>query len=133
VSKLDLAALPAIDQGGINPVPWPVLTESVIERPFRPRYPRYLEELDGKQVEMRGFMQPLGEDTECAAFLLIEFPVGCWYCEMPELTAMVRVELPADVTQPFTRSRLRVTGELVLNRRDPERFLYTIKSAKVVE
>ena len=48
MSKLDLEALPAIAQRGINPLPWPVLTESVIERPFRPRFPRYLEELEGK-------------------------------------------------------------------------------------
>lgn len=133
LSKLDKNGLPPINGTGTNPLPWPVLTETVIEKPFKPQFSRYLQDLAGKEVEITGFMQPLGEESDCAAFLLIEFPIGCWYCEMPGLTAMVRIEMPGDSTQPFVRNRLRVTGELVLNPKDPERFLYTIKAKKVME
>jgi len=133
VSRIDQVPLPPIDPKGINPLPWTIVTETVIDRPFRAKFPRYLQDLDGKQVELLAFMQPLGDDTECAAFMAIEFPVGCWYCEMPEMAGIVMVELPDGKTHPFTRGPVRVTGQLSLNRDDPENFLYTIKSAKVVE
>ena len=41
-------------------------------------------------------------------FLLIEYPVGCWYCEMPEITGIVFVELPADRTVRLTRNPVKV-------------------------
>ncbi len=133
LTKLDQTPLPAINAKGVNPLPWNVVIETVIDRPFKPRFPRYLQDLDGKQVELTGFMQPLGNATDCAAFMLIEFPVGCWYCEMPEMAGIILIELPSGQTQAFTRSALRITGQLSLNRDDPENLLYTIKSAKVVE
>jgi hypothetical protein len=76
-------------------------------------------------------MQPLGEELDLNSFLLIEYPVGCWYCEMPEVTGIVLVELPPGTTTTFTRGQVKITGKLSLNARDPENFLYTIRDAKV--
>jgi hypothetical protein len=45
------------------------------------------------------------------------------------MTGIVLVELPEDKTHRFTRGRVRVRGKLVLNARDPENFLYTIRDA----
>jgi hypothetical protein len=66
------------------------------------------------------------------AFMLIEYPVGCWYCEMPEITGIMLVELPAGKTKAVTRGPVKVEGKLSLNDSDPENFLYTIGKAKVV-
>jgi hypothetical protein len=57
--------------------------------------------------------------------------VGCWYCEMPEITAMVLIEMPEGKTHTYTRGALKVKGKLKLNSNDPENFLYTLKDAKV--
>jgi hypothetical protein len=133
VTKLDQTPLPPIDPKGVNALPWAVVTETTLDRQYKPTFPKYLKELDGKQVTLTGYMQPLGDDLECAAFLLIEYPVGCWYCEMPEMTGMVFVELPAGKTRSLTRGMLRVTGKLVLNGDDPENFLYSLRQAKVEE
>jgi hypothetical protein len=65
--------------------------------------------------------------------MFIEYPVGCWYCEVPEMTAIVFVELPRNKTAAFTRTLVKVTGTLKLNATDPENFLYTIEKAKVAE
>ena len=65
--------------------------------------------------------------------MLIEYPVRCWYCEMPDVTAIVLVDLPEGKTRDITRSRLRITGRLHLNATDPENFLYNVKDAKAVE
>jgi hypothetical protein len=133
VHKLDQTALPSIDPKGVNVLPWSVVSETTVDRQYRPTFARYLKELDGKQVKLSGFMQPLGDDQELSAFMLIEYPVGCWYCEQPEVTAIVLVELPAEKTCSYTRSPVRVTGKLKLNATDPENFLYIIREAKVVE
>jgi hypothetical protein len=131
LSKLDADKLPPVSLTGINAVPWAVLAETTVDRRFKPTFPKYLQELDGKQVSLTGFMQPLGEELELGSFMLIEYPVGCWYCEMPEITGIVLVDLSSGKTTTFTRSQVKITGKLSLNARDPENFLYTIKDAKV--
>ncbi len=132
-TRLDTAELPPISADGINPLPWTVLAETTVDSKFRPTFPKYLKELDGKQISLSGFMQPLGEDLELGSFMLIEYPVGCWYCEVPEITGIVLVELPPGKTTTFTRTLVKITGKLVLNSTDPENFLYTISKAKVAE
>ncbi len=129
----DAAPLPPVDPKGVNAVPWSVVTETVLDREYRPTFGAYLKELDGKRVELAGYMQPLGDDLEVAAFLLIEYPVGCWYCEMPGLASIVLVEQPAGKTRHLTRGLVRVTGQLRLNATDPENFLYTVREARVAD
>ena len=133
VHRLDAAILPAVDPKGVNAIPWSVVTETVLDREYHPTFGKYLQELDGKRVELTGYMQPLGDDLEVAAFLLIEYPVGCWYCEMPGIASIVLVEQPAGKTHHLTRGAVRVTGRLHLNPNDPENFLYTLRDAKVVD
>jgi hypothetical protein len=123
--------LPPIKADGLNALPWNVVTRTTLDGRFRPTFPRYLRDLDGKQVVLTGFMQPLGNELEMGTFLLIEYPVGCWYCETPELSAMVLVEMPLGKSRTFSRDPVRVTGKLKLNAADPEDFLYSIQGAAV--
>jgi tetratricopeptide (TPR) repeat protein len=129
--KLDQAPLPPIDPKGVNVLPWSIVTETTLDRQYRPTFPRYLKDLDGKKVALDGYLQPLGDDAELNAFLLIEYPIGCWYCEQPETAAIILVELPEGKTHPYTRSQVRIRGRLTLNASDPENFLYTIRDAEV--
>jgi hypothetical protein len=131
VTKLDATALPSIRGDTVNALPWSVLSETALNRKFQPTFASYLRELDGKQIALSGFMQPLGQELEMGAFLLIENPVGCWYCEMPEITGIVLVELPDGKTTTYTRSAVQVVGKLKLNSNDPENFLYSISKAQV--
>ncbi len=134
VHKTDLAQLPPIDPKGVNMLPWTVVTETVVDRKFHPSFPTYLNGLNGKQVQLTGYMQPLNDDQEeNTSFLLIEYPVGCWYCEMPEPTGIVLVELAPGKSRETTRGKLRITGKLILNPSDPEEFLYTIKDAQAIQ
>jgi hypothetical protein len=132
-NRIDLTPLPPIDPKGTNPLPWSVIAETTLDRQYRPTFAGYLKELDGKQVQLTGFMQPLNNEQEVESFLLIEYPVGCWYCEAPEVTGIMLVELPAGKSRTFTRSQVRVTGRLKLNATDPESFLYVVQGAKVIE
>ncbi len=131
VSKLDLAPLPPVNATGLNSVPWEVFSETVLEKPFRPTFSKYLRELEGKQVELTGFLMPLRDEPEAGLFMLVEAPVGCWYCEQPELTGIVYVELPRGKTARFQRGLVRVVGRLTLNATDPEDFLYSVRDARI--
>jgi hypothetical protein len=131
LSRAGRVRRPPIDPRGVNGLAWEVLAETALDRRSRPTFVPYLRELEGKRVTLTGFVQPLGDDTDLSAFLLIEYPVGCWYCETPEIVNIVLVELPEDRTLRPTREQVRVTGKLVLNATDPENFLYTVKDATV--
>jgi hypothetical protein len=131
VSKLGSDILPPISATGVNTLPWPLLAETILDRKQHPAFPKYLKELAGKQVTLTGFMQPIGEDLDQSAFLLIEYPIGCWCCEAPEVTAIVYVELPEGQSATFSRNLVRITGKLNLNATDPEDFLFAVKQAKV--
>jgi hypothetical protein len=131
--KIEDDALPAIDPNGVNPLPWTVLGETVLDKKYHPTFAKYLRELNRKQISLEGYVQPLGEDLDLTSFLLIENPVGCWYCEMPEVTGIVLVELPPGRTKAFTRGRVKVVGSLTLNATDPENFLYTVGKATVTD
>lgn len=131
VSKLETLPLPPIDPRGVNSVPWELLGETSFEKPFKIGFPRYLKELDGKQIALTGFMFPLREDPDMPAFLFIESPVGCWYCEMPDTTGIVFVEMPKGQTAKYQRGLVRVVGRLNLNASDPEDFLYAVRDARV--
>jgi hypothetical protein len=131
VNKLDMVPLPTINASGTNAVPWELFSETVLGQPFRPNFAKYLRELEGKQVALTGFLAPLRDEPEAGAFMFVEAPVGCWYCEMPELTGIVYVELPRGQTTRYQRGLVRIIGRLTLNTTDPEDFLYALRDARV--
>ncbi|MCS6850855.1 MAG: DUF3299 domain-containing protein [Gemmataceae bacterium] len=133
ISRLDSSELPPITADGINPLPWAVLAETLVDDAYRPTFARHLKELEGKTVSLSGFMQPLGDDLELSSFMLIEYPVGCWYCEVPEITGIVFVELAKGKVVTYNRNLVKVVGTLKLNNGDPENFLYTIAEARIGE
>jgi hypothetical protein len=133
LARLDEATLPAISATGVNKLPWALISETTIDRKFRPSFAKYLKDLDGKTVTIMGFMQPLDAAQDVSMMMFIENPVGCWYCEMPEPTEILFVQMPDGKTTPFTDGMVRITGQLVLNMTDPEEFLYTIRDAKVTD
>jgi hypothetical protein len=129
--RLDAARLPPIRPEGLNPLPWSLLVETSLDRNFKPAFAQHLRDLDGRRVVLTGFMQPIGDDLETGLFLLMEYPVGCWFCEAPEPTGIVLIELPEGKSVRLTRDPIKIEGKLALNANDPEHFLYTIREAKV--
>jgi hypothetical protein len=132
--KLNSSLLPPVRADGVNALPWLVLNETAVARPFKPRFAKYLEDLDGKRVALTGFMQPADAETsEAGGFLLLENPVGCWFCESPEPAGIVYIALPEGKTTEIRKGLVKVEGVLRLNRNDPEQYLYTVSKAKVGE
>jgi hypothetical protein len=131
VRTLDAARLPEIRPDGVNPLPWGVLAETTVAPVFKPKFHEHLKKLDGKRVSLTGYMQPVSSDFEVGGFMLIEFPVGCWFCETPEPAGIVYVEVGGGKSVPVKRGRVKVEGVLKLNATDAEDFLYTVTEATV--
>jgi hypothetical protein len=114
-------------------LPWGLIAGTILDDMAKPAFPERLEKLDGKTVVVLGFMQPLGDAKEFGGFLLLEYPVGCWFCETPEPTGLISVELAPGQRTAAKRGLLKITGTLLLNRDNPEDFLFRIKDAKLGE
>lgn len=112
---------------------WPILAETAADpRRFKPTFHPYLQKLDNKPVTLTGFLHPLTDDLDCTSFLLVEYPIGCWYCTAPDITGIVYISMKPGVTARFTRDVITVTGSWKLNSADPDEFLFTINNATVM-
>jgi tetratricopeptide (TPR) repeat protein len=133
VKSFDESILPAIRADAANAMPWPLLSASTTDAKGRPVFLKYLEQLDGKTVTIMGFMQPVRDELAVTGFLLLEYPVGCWFCESPEATGLVSVELKPGKPAELRKGLVKVTGTLKLNRTDPETYLFQIADARLGE
>jgi hypothetical protein len=129
VRTFDESVLPPVRDDGPNPLPWPLLGATALDA--KPAFPKPLARLDGKEVVLTGFMQPVRDELELTGFVLLEFPVGCWFCETPEPTGMMNVVLKPGRRAELKKGLVKVTGVLELNRTNPEGFLFTVKDARV--
>ncbi|MBY0460929.1 MAG: hypothetical protein K2V38_26720 [Gemmataceae bacterium] len=133
VKAFDESLLPAIDASSVNQLPWPVLAATTVGAKGKPSFIKYLEQLDGKTVTLTGFMQATKDDLSPSNFLLLEYPVGCWFCEVPDPMRLLSVEMKAGKTADLRKGLVKVTGKLELNRTDPEGYLFSLKDARIGE
>ncbi len=104
VSHIDSLALPPIIPDGVNFLPWDLFNETSLDNKFRPTFPKYLEGTGRQTSQPQRLHTASGRRHRLdAAFLFVESPIGCWYCEMPETTGIVYVELPAGKSVAFQR------------------------------
>lgn len=76
-------------------------------------------------------MTPFDQVGRASRFLLLELPVGCFFCQAPSATGIVLVELAPGSSVELTDNLVRVRGKLVINQSDPEDFLFILRDAKV--
>jgi hypothetical protein len=130
--RFDLSVLPPVRPDRPNPVPWGLLADTELGNKG-PVFPAHLRALDGKPVVLTGFVQPPGDAETFGSFLLLEYPVGCWFCETPDPARVVAVDLPAGVRVGRRTGLVKVTGTLVLNRDDPEDYPVRVRDARLGE
>ena len=131
----DTSLLPALAnpvKGVRTEVPWIVFAKTKISTKHDPEFPNYLKSLAGTDLAIEGYLQPFGENIDTGNFLLVENAVGCWWCEMPDLTGMIRVELAENQPLPALRRLVEVRGKLRLNATNPENHLFFLDDAVVI-
>ncbi|WP_305981694.1 hypothetical protein [Roseivirga thermotolerans] len=119
---------------------WKTLSKVTIEKRFDETlnfeidYPTFSDEvkkLDGKVIELEGWMIPLEELQGESYFVLSSLPfANCFFCggAGPETVA----EVFAKEKIKFTEKRIKVRGKLKINADDPLKLMYILQEAEIV-
>lgn len=97
--------------------------------------PEHIQKLDGRYVQMTGFMMPLAQTRDISEFILVPYVFGCCYGAPLAPNHMVIVQMPygkttQPVTGPFTVRGTFHSGEI---RRDGALLsLYRLDAQEIV-
>lgn len=120
---------------------WITLSKVKIERKFDPAMnfeidsPTFSEEvlaLNGKEIELEGWMIPLDELRGENYFVLSALPfANCFFCggAGPETV----IEVFTEKKFKFTEDRIKVKGTLKLNADDPTQLMYVLNKGTVID
>ena len=120
---------------------WKTLAKVEIEKKFDenlnfeidfPTFSEEVKKLDGKTIELEGWMIPLEELQGESYFVLSSLPfANCFFCggAGPETVA----EVFAKEKIKYTEKRIRVRGKLKINADDPLQLMYVLQEAEIVD
>lgn len=118
-----------------NLISWDVLTNvKMIEQDSRyiPEFSQEVLDLDGKTIELKGFMMPLDNAETQKEFVLSANPVGsCFFCTPGGPEAMIEVHATSGVK--FSYDTIVMSGTLELVNDDPMGMFYRLKDATLVK
>jgi len=92
------------------------------------------QQMDGKEVELAGFIIPLSGKLAQSHFMLSRYPQSmCFFCGKagPETAAQVFMKNKEKVA--FTEDKVTVKGILRINATDMNNLLYTIDQAEIIK
>jgi uncharacterized protein len=98
---------------------------------FHTDYSAGIKALDGKDVQLMGFLFPLEGKLEHERFLLTAWPPSCPFCLPAGPTQMVEVFCAEPIT--FTEGAILVGGRFELLQDDPSGLYYRLHEATLVE
>ena len=127
-------AAPAIE-AGYNRLTFEVLKSwTYVEG--KTTFPGFIKALDGKPVEMLGYMMPLTEIENIKEFLLVPSLWGCCYGQPPAVNHIVAVKMPAGQTTKFYSGPIRIDGRFSVGETKQDGYvvsLYVLTPVKIAE
>jgi hypothetical protein len=88
--------------------------------------PDFIKKLDGRDVEMVGFMMPLSEVKDITEFLLVPSLWGCCYGQPPAVNHIVVVKMPKGQTTKVFNDVIRVRGRFSVGETKEGRYLVSL-------
>ncbi|WP_018476043.1 hypothetical protein [Echinicola pacifica] len=117
---------------------WKTLTEVTYEigndeygELYLPVFSENIQKMEGKEVSADGYIIPFEGMFKPEHIILSSLPLAeCFFCGSggPETVMEVMLEDPIE----YTSKRVKVTGKLKLNAKDPEKLMYILTEAKLV-
>jgi hypothetical protein len=109
--------------GAISSPTWNTLANVTFEAKEGYMYPKFGERvkaLNGKTIEIQGYIFPLEDTRYSTYFMLSALPLSsCFFCGTGGAESIVEVEAKAPVK--YSESPIRMKGTLVLNDSDEEK------------
>lgn len=89
--------------------------------------------LEGKEIEIEGFIIPLVGKVKQSHFMLSLYPANmCFFCGAAGPETAMQVFMDADKKVPYSDDKIRIKGILRINEKDINSLLYTLENAKLL-
>ncbi len=111
-----------------------ILTRMDQEQGYEISYPKFGEsvlKLDNQPITLKGYMIPLDDMIGQQYFVLSALPFNiCFFCGGAGPETVAEVKTKSEVR--FTDAAITVRGILKLNPDDPDRLMYIIEDAEII-
>jgi len=99
-----------------------------------PKVSPLIEKLDGKEIEIEGYMIPLTGQTQQSHFMLSRYPQStCFFCGKAGPESAMQVFMKNNVKVPISERKVKVKGKLIVNPKDITSLLYTLEDGVLIE
>uniref|UniRef100_UPI00404708A4 hypothetical protein n=1 Tax=Algoriphagus sp. TaxID=1872435 RepID=UPI00404708A4 len=99
---------------------------------YVPVFSENIKKLEGKVVEADGYIIPFEGMFKPTHIILSSLPLAeCFFCGSGGPETVMEVMLSSTIK--YTSKRVKVRGKLTLNTADPEKLMYILKEAVLVE
>jgi hypothetical protein len=99
---------------------------------YVPVFSEIIKKLEGKVVEADGYIIPFEGMFKPTHIILSSLPLAeCFFCGSGGPETVMEVMLSSPIK--YTSKRVKVRGKLTLNTADPEKLMYILKEAVLVE
>lgn len=99
---------------------------------YVPVFSDNIKKLEGKVVEADGYIIPFEGMFKPNHIILSSLPLAeCFFCGSGGPETVMEVMLTNSIK--YTSKRVKVRGKLTLNSNDPEKLMYILKDAQLVE
>ena len=90
--------------------------------------------MEGKEIEVEGYIIPLTGKIEQSHFMLSRYPQSmCFFCGKAGPESAMQVFMKGGKKVPFTDKKIKVKGTLRINATDINNLLYTLDQAEIIE
>lgn len=99
---------------------------------YVPVFSENIKKMEGKVVEADGYIIPFEGMFKPEHIILSSLPLAeCFFCGSGGPETVMEVMLSDPIK--YTSKRVKVRGKLTLNSQDPEKLMYILKDAALVE
>ncbi|WP_339868887.1 hypothetical protein [uncultured Algoriphagus sp.] len=98
---------------------------------YVPVFSENITKMEGKIVEADGYIIPFEGMFKPEHIILSSLPLAeCFFCGSGGPETVMEVDMASPIK--YTSNRVRVRGTLTLNSKDPEKLMYIMKNATLV-
>lgn len=99
---------------------------------YVPVFSENISKMEGKVVEADGYIIPFEGMFKPEHIILSSLPLAeCFFCGSGGPETVMEVEMASPIK--YTSKRVRVRGTLTLNSKDPDKLMYIVKDAALVD
>ncbi len=99
-----------------------------------PKLSTAVEKIDGREIEIEGYIIPLTGQVTQSHFMLSKFPQStCFFCGKAGPETAMQVFMRDNKKVKITERKVKVKGTLYINPKDASSLLYTLENAVITE